>query len=368
MDRWSLPGPASFLVSISEALRDGESIVIGVPLNALSALTEALEDRLGEEWRTPEPLIGTEGNPLGELCAALNIEDDPSSRRGAASFLAAIDTKHVIIVSGVTSSHWQAWQEFLDEYANASRSISAMDRTLLVVLAAGLPKSRLPRKAPALRAMIWDAVVGEADVFSYVTQSLRKRGRSIDGNAKLMARVVTRLALWDFDLVDHLLDLEPRALFQPKEAVLAASTGHPAWERIGEQWEDGGAAQFDGEKLRHSVAIARSGDDQAELDMRLWAAQASELLPALEINRRQLAKRMKEARLKLPVLLNGEEISDLLHLEIGPLRHLARTHRLPPDIVRLADKYWHLRNKLAHLWPLDADEALDPEVFGRSAN
>ena len=97
--------------------------------------------------------------------------------------------------------------------------------------------------------------------------------------------------------------------------------------------------------------------------MRLWAAQASELLPALEICRRQLAKRMQDARLRLPVSLNGQLIHDLVDVEIGPLLHLAREHRLPQDIVRVAKKLSQLRNKLAHLTPLNADEAFDTELL-----
>jgi len=144
---------------------------------------------------------------------------------------------------------------------------------------------------------------------------------------------------------------------------MAAAEGLTALECLGGTWEEGGLAEFDSEELQHAVFLARGGDPTGELAMRLWAAQASELLPALEINRRQLAKRMKDARLRMPVSLNGELIHDLADVEIGPLLHLARVHRLPPDIVRVAEKYSRLRNKLAHLSPLCADEALDPEIL-----
>jgi hypothetical protein len=83
----------------------------------------------------------------------------------------------------------------------------------------------------------------------------------------------------------------------------------------------------------------------------------------LEICRRQLAKRMKDLRHRLPLNLNGEMIHDLVDVEIGPLMRLAKQYRLSPDIVRMAEKFWRLRNKLAHLSPLDADEALDAELL-----
>jgi hypothetical protein len=81
------------------------------------------------------------------------------------------------------------------------------------------------------------------------------------------------------------------------------------------------------------------------------------------LNRRKLAKRMKDARLPLPVTLNGERIFDPIDIEIGSLCYPARAHRTPSDICRVAEKYRDLRNKLAHLCPLEADEALDPEIL-----
>jgi len=363
MDRWSLPGPAGFIAGVMEALREGASVVVGASLPSYAALAFTFEDRLAEQWRITGPLAPSGLPPLDELYAALDVEDDPSSRRSIAALMANIESKRVILISGVDMPQWPAWRRFLDDYANASRGVAAVDRSLLLVITAGVPKARLPIKAPALTPFIWDGVVGEADVFSYVIQSLRRKGRCVDAQAKLVARIITRLALWDFDLIDRLLDLELVDLFNSTAAVMAAAEGLSALEHLGGTWEEGGLAEFDSEELQHAVFLLRGGDPTGELTMRLWAAQASELLPALEINRRQLAKRMKDARLRLPVNLNGELIHDLVDVEIGPLLHLARVLRLPPDIVRVAEKYSRLRNKLAHLSPLCADEALDPEIL-----
>jgi hypothetical protein len=363
MDRWSLPGPAGFIAEVIEALREGASVVVGASSPSCAALALTLEDRIADEWRITGPIVPLGLEPLESIYAALDVDDDPSVRRSAASLIGCIESKRVILITGVEMPQWPAWQRLLEEYANASRSVPAVDRSQLLVIASGLTRGRLPSRAPALIPLIWDGVVGEADVFSYVIQSLRRRGGRVDAHAKLVARIITRLALWDFDLVDGLLKLDPRQLFNPTAAVQAAASGVTALQQLGSRWEDGGSAEFDGEALQHAVFLVRTGDPGSELQMRLWAAQASELLPALEICRRKLAKRMKDARLRLPLDLNGEAIHDLLDVEIGPLLHLARKHRLPPDIVRVADKLWRLRNKLAHLSPLDADEALDPELL-----
>jgi hypothetical protein len=363
MDRWSLPGPAGFIAEVIDALREGASVVIGASLPACTALALTVEDRAAEEWRITGPIVPSGLDPLEEIYAALDVDDDPSTRRSAASLIRSIESKRVIMITGVDMPQWPAWQRLLEDYANASRSIPAVDRSQLLVITSGVPKGRLPSRAPALFPLIWDGVVGEADVFSYVIQCLRRRGGRIDAHTKLVARIITRLALWDFDLVDRFLETDPRDLFDPTAAVLAAASGVPTLQQLGDRWEEGGSAEFDGEELTHAAALVRGGDPGGELAMRLWAAQASELLPALEICRRQLAKRMRDARLRLPVNLNGEMIHDLVDVEIGPLFRLARQHRLPPDIVRVAEKLWRLRNKLAHLSPLDADEALDPDLL-----
>lgn len=363
MDKWSLPGPAGFIAGVMAVLREGANVIVGASLPSYAALSVVLEDRLADVWRITGPLAVSELSPLDELYSALDMEDNPSSRRSVASLMASIKSKRVIVVSGVRMPQWPAWKKFLDDYANASRAVAAVDRTQLLVITADVPKAQLPNQAPALSPLIWDGVVSEADVFSYVIQSWRRKGKRIDAQTKLVARIITRLALWDFDLVDNMLNLDPRDLFDPTAAILAASAGVPTLQQLGASWAHGGLAEFDGEELQHAVALVQSRDPKGELAMRLWAAQASELLPALEIRRRQLAKRMMDARLRLPAKLNGEMIHDLVDVEIGPLLHLARLHRLPPDIVRLAEKYSRLRNKLAHLCPLDADEALDPEVL-----
>lgn len=363
MDRWSLPGPAGFIDEVIDALREGANVVVGSSSPASTALALTLEDRVAEEWRIAGPVVPSGQDPLDEIHEALDIHDDPSVRRSTASLIRNIESKRVIMVTRVEMPQWPAWQRLLDDYANASRSVPAVDRSQLLVIASGVPKVRLPNRAPALSPHVWDGVIGEADVFSYVIQSLRRRGVRVDGHSKLVARIITRLALWDFDLVDSLLALEPSRLFEPEAVVSSASAGMPTLVQLGNSWEEGGSATFDGEELAHAVALVRHGDPRGELAMRLWAAQASELLPALEICRRQLAKRMKDARLRLPVNLNGELIHDLVDVEIGPLLRLARQHRLPQDIVRVAEKLWRLRNKLAHLTPLSADEALDPELL-----
>ena len=92
--------------------------------------------------------------------------------------------------------------------------------------------------------------------------------------------------------------------------------------------------------------------------MRLWAAQASEMLPTIELQRRALALRMRD-HLPMPIRLNDENVKDLNDVEIGTLAFLACKYNLRNSIIQAANRLRRFRNKLAHLEPLNADEALE---------
>lgn len=363
MNKWALPGPAGFVEAVLDALRDGANVVVGAPLNVSVALCHVLEDRVAEDWRVLGPVKPSGKAPLDDLFEALELVGEAPTRRSIASLMQSIDPSRVIVVTDLREPHWNFWARFIEDYANASRSVGPMDRSQLLVVAAGVPQSQLLKNAPALHSAIWDGVVGEVDVFGFVIRTWVRRGKRVDAYMKLLARIITRLALWDIDLAERLLEIDSRTLFDPTEALLAAKAEATTYWPTEPSWEKGGWALFDGEPMEHSMVLADRADPNRELQMRLWAAQAAELLPILEIHRRRLAHRMKETRLRLPVEVNGELVHDLLEVEIGPLMHISRSQRLPPDIVRLAEKYWRLRNKLAHLEPLDADEATDPELL-----
>ena len=359
MDRWSLPGPAAFVESVVDAIRDGASVVVGAPTNVSDALSHVLEDRLADDnWRLAGPLQPSGRPPIDEVYAKLEIDDERPSGKTVASLIARMETKRVVIVSAVDSPQWPAWMRFLAEYASASRSVDKFDRTQLLLVTAGVPSDRLPAKAPALQSLAWDGHVGEGDVFGYVLQFWRRKGKRVDARAKLLARIITRLALWDFDLVDRLLELSWQDLFEPTQTLSSIDDGRESWRGLDATWEDGGFANFDGERMEHALVLSRRSDPKRELVMRLWAAQAAELMPILELKRRQLADRMRASRgLPSSLRLNDEPVLDLNDVEIGGLLHLARIHRLPPDIVGTAQRYRDIRNKLAHLEPVSADEA-----------
>ncbi len=370
MNRWSLPGPAHFLRQAAEALREGQNLVLATPVHALGSMCGALEHHLHHEgWRVAGPVADDASDPVDQLFASLGLDDGGASRRSVSLLRQRLEPGQAVLVRGVGPAGWPAWKRMLEEYEVASRGVSSFDRPLLVVLTEGVPMSALPGRAAALKVLPWQDVVGELDVLLYVTNALRERG-TLDHQSKLVARIIGRLALWDLALADTLLEQRPAALFHPAEIVRLTSTVAEYAPQLQMNWESGGLQQFDGVELAHPFLVLAGGDRSGQLAMRIWAAQAAEILPALELHRRELAHRMG-TMVSVPFHLGDEQIFDLDDLEIGQLAHLAAARRLSHAIRQTAEKWRRLRNKLAHLEVLEASDALDAELLSigrRSSN
>lgn len=260
-----------------------------------------------------------------------------------------------MIVKDLDVTRWQPWRTFLEEYASACRSRGVNERAQIIVVARGVPMKQIPRSAPALNPMVWDGVVGEIDALAYALDAFKGTSRHPSCLTKLLARTTAALALWDFEFADRLVALDWREIVDPARlrdalACVAGDTGNATWE-------GGGVGNFEGELLFHTGVLLATGDVNHEVARRVWAAQAAELLPRLELRRRDLVKRMKGThRIPHTISINGEHVDNLADLEIGELLYLAQKFRLPADVSRTAGLYRQLRNKLAHLTPLDADE------------
>ncbi|MEA9753338.1 hypothetical protein VDG03_20470 [Xanthomonas campestris pv. raphani] len=359
MDRWLLHGPSRFVASVLDAVRDGSNVVIGASVHAAADLPALLEARIAENHNAVVISSPQHFDPIDAIYEALDLSGGGVMSRSVASLLSAFQRPEMIIVDFVDEARWGPWKTFLADYESASRSVLAMDRTQFIVCVRGVPKAQLSQRAPALEVFTWAGHISEFDVLSYVIERLRAQQGRVDQKSKLMARIIHRLAAWDLDLVDQLIALPWDRLFDPLRALDLIANGDTRIP-LGKSWEAGGCCEVDGVLTMHALQLRASGDPGQELRMRLWAAQASELLPVLEIKRRKLAERIKCLnKVPLDARVNDEVVQDVLEVEIGGLAYLTRRYALPPDICRLAETLRDYRNKLAHLTPLTADEALD---------
>ncbi|WP_232292236.1 hypothetical protein [Paraburkholderia graminis] len=343
------------------ALREGSNVVMPMPLHGMPSLSRALEQRLHADGWDCHPVCDDGGAPVEQLFAALGLDDGGSVRRTVSLLRQCMKPGQVVLIHGVRSSSWRAWKLFLNEYEQASRSVGMIERPLVALLTEGVPLQEMPERGAALRVLECDNVIGEIDVLLFTTSLLRNVVRA-DYKMKLMARVICRLALWDLEIARFLTEQKPESLLEPQRILGEAIRELGMPDSLTRTWESGGIQRFDDVECVHPFIVVREGDVHQELTMRLWAAQAAEVLPALELQRRILVRRMR-GLVSMPMTVDGTTYDDLDDMEIGPLSHVANTRQLSNAIRLTANKLKRLRNSLAHLEALDATDVFDEDLY-----
>ncbi len=302
--------------------------------------------------------------PLKVLTEQLYIEPEQWLGWNAAQFVDSLAVGQCIFVDGIADCDWDSWRQFLREFEAASRSKPSDTRPLIIAVARGIPRARFQLACEALAVAPWSGVIGELDTMTYIDQRLRARGGTLPKHHKIWVRQIAALAVWDLAIADFLLDLPERELFSPFAALRAAHAAlMPNGRSMTADWHTGGKESFDGIELLHPFVLLSNDDPNRELDLRIWTAQASELLPLIEIRRRELLKPLRQ---QLPPLLwfDNQKLDSLEDLEIGSLAHVAKRERgvsqvLREHLARLA----RYRNSLAHLETLGSDEMLDSRLY-----
>ncbi|AOJ29023.1 hypothetical protein WJ12_29855 [Burkholderia seminalis] len=361
MHLWNLPGPGHFLDQAMAALREGSSVLIPVPLHGMHGLSRALEQKLHVDGWDCHSVRDEGGAPVEQIFATLCLDDGGSIRRTVSLLRQCLKPGQIVLIHGVRPSTWSAWKQFLDEYELASRGVGTIERPLVVLLTEGVSLREMPERGAALRVLECENVIGEIDVLLFTTSILRN-GVKADYKLKLMARMICRLALWDLDVARFLTERKPDELLDPKRVLSEAILELGLPDGLTRTWESGGIQRFDDVECAHPFIVVSEGDVHQELMMRLWAAQAAEVLPALELQRRSLVRRMR-GLITMPVVVDGIKYDDLDDMEIGPLSHVAHINRLSNAIRLTANKLKRLRNSLAHLEVLGATDVFDEALY-----
>ena len=356
---WDLPGPAAFLEGVREQLAWGKTVVVGLPAIAPPAIASVLREYLLRESWSALPVLRATADPMEGLASQLGLQLRGPRQRDVAVLFEELLDGEVLIVDEVTQEILPRWREFLAAFESASRAVPGMGRPYLVCLLRGFDAASYPRPAPALSLQTWDGVVNELDMLAYAGS--RVRSMDLSGYSGLLfASTVCKLALWDADLAEHLLSIPAREIFEP-EPFLRAYAQERGWTSLTKpSWQDGSSAMIDGHRRVHSALLAVTGGT-GELAMRVWSSQAAQLLPLVELHRRQIVSTVRH-KLVMPVQVGEEKITDPYQLEVGTLAYIAKPRGFDRKIVSRLYKLRDLRNKLAHLEVVAAEEAFDPEL------
>jgi hypothetical protein len=362
--RWrALPGPASFIDRVHEHIRSGVSTVVASPLLVPAEFEHAITDVLDQDrWSVQRCHADSVDDPLVWLTDRLYIEPETWIDWSVERLFERLSPSQVIAIDGVTGTNWELWRAFLRDFEVASRRRASDERAVLLVFVRGVPQKRLQINGAALHLEIWAGVFGDLDTLIYVDQRLREL-REFDRHHKLIVRQIAALALWDLQLAEFLMEQPVSEVFNVREVMRAAREAlqHRGF-KVENGWEYGGIDSCDGVELLHPFVLVDTGDAEEELKRRLWAAQAAELMPLIELRRRASANSLQR-HIACPFWIEGDRKVDALdELEIGSLAYAAHTHRAPTEIREKVQWLADCRNALAHLQLLSASKALDSRL------
>ena len=205
MRLWELPGTRRFLDAVGRSLRDGVNVVLRFPGSAPPGLPDIVM-RESEQFLTVSRLTGTR-SPV----RALYERYVPNGPVWGANLRNLCDSDgfrgRLIWLDDLTQEVWPTWKQFLTEYAQASRGVPTLGRTIFVVPLEGEPPQDPPDADVTMAVHDWIDVLDEIDLLLLANNRLPER-RMDRQQRLLLATAVAHVASWDFDTAERLIDEE----------------------------------------------------------------------------------------------------------------------------------------------------------------
>ena len=263
----------------------------------------------------------------------------------------------LVWIEKIDSGRWSDWSRFLRAYSDTCRNVNLLNRTVFIVLLSGEAATDEAPEEVALVRCDFRGIVDTLDLFVFalwkIPASIKRRE-----HRALLAHTVAQVAQWDSLLAEQLLALPLAEVLSPEGALRQYARDRGWTVETPRSWEKG---TVDGPAERptvHSALLEVSGTSRL-VRQRIWAAQAAVLLPLVEERRVGLVDRYRRY-LKLPINTeDGRQVDDPLNLDVGQLAwYLDRTGK-PQVLRKQVRRLRHVRNRLAHMEPLKAEQALD---------
>ena len=350
MRLWDLPGARRFVESACAALRDGCSVVARFPGQIPTGFEVAVSASLGNIL-TVGKFRGT-SDPFQDLCRRF-VSGSRSHIRTLQDLCQEDGFQgRLIWLDGLNANNWSSWRDFLSRYAQASRSMPVLGRTLFFAPVVGTPPGAPPSEDVALITCGWDGLTDELDLMLLANECLRHR-RFDPIQRSLLSSTVARVASWDFDSALRMLHEDDRCILAPIELLRAIGIEKGWTKETLATWEFG-TASLSG--VAHP-ALAALQDPPREIEMRVWSAQASVLLPWIEKMRHDIvAENLHEIRYQMR--RSGMNDLDPFDLEVGQLGSIYGSRGVNRSVRKRVQKLRTARNALSHLRPLAPESVL----------
>lgn len=368
-DFWQLPGPSRFLMSVTEDLRRGSSVVVLFPElpppDWMPALRQtAHQSNLGlalESFKVP-----SEGSPIRALAEFFSPEHATSVRTAMDLVRQPQLQGRGVVLQLHLPSHWPIWHNFLLEFADVVRrsELRPCDRPVFLVPLFGELDGSVPQSEVAFRVHRWSNVVNRLDMQLWATTMLAGSPEPF-WQRQLRVAIAVELALWDTELCTQACALDLGQLIQPTTwlAAFACSCGWDlevagATSLVGRTDQQ---REYEGRPRNHSAWLALQGRVDV-IERRVWQAQLTVLFPLLENHRQELLSGNKSGWC-VPWKTNYGFVERLEDLELNHLADQLRSQRFigngQRDLFDFVCWLRDIRNDLAHLVPVSSTRLLN---------
>ena len=353
-DCYQLPGPAAFVDTLENDIRQGKSIVLRLPRWLPRGFGRILRARTNEwyHWITVDQ--ESHRSPA-EFRAFIDRNGDgvamPAGgasglyeKRGFAGKLYWLDK--------IPAERWLEWSRFLVTFADESRRRQELARSVFVIQCDASHSETLDEDV-LLVARTWDAEVSSSDMLLHAHQLLpATRSRGI--RRSLRATLCSELALWDFALCEELTHLGLSCLVQPQSFLVDYARSRdwgdlPSDAPADILWAEGILHAFEGQEELHSAYLALKGNSRG-VERRIWQAELKVLFPFVEQQRIRLLEECGHY-LRLPhVVENSKTITEMVDLELGHIHNqFSMSYRVPRKLRDFTRLLRDVRNSLAHV-------------------
>ena len=360
MEIWDLPRPASFVDAIEFSIRDGSNVITRFPVRVPIGFERALRERLHSvfEWSSVDASCSGL-DPVSVL--RQQICPNVSALR-ASTMTKLAETRsfqvRLVWIENIQRTVWSKWADALVAYSDACRNVDLVSRTVLVVVVSGDTVAEESPDGVALVRRDFRDVVDALELFIFALCRLPSTIRDREYRA-LLAQAVSQIARWDCFLAERLLSLSAEEKLVPEGALVEYASCRGWTSETSRRWESGTVDGPVDRPVVHSALLAVSGERRI-VRQRIWAAQATVLLPLVEDRRVSLIRR--SLRYLKPLFETGPPQGssfDPYELEVGDLVWRLDGTDAPQVVKRQAQWLRDVRNKLAHMQPLDPGRLLD---------